>query len=84
MILRNLGVIGSVITAGGGNYNVYKTGFGSSLALVHIVVQDSLNLNKQGTDEKPKKISIYPKIVVDMIHRLTDSFRVERISVIEN
>ena len=80
-----------VTSACGGNINIYPTGIGSSVALVHLAMVDDSkyekhlnttnnNENEQDTPESKPKL----KIVLDIVHRLTDSFRVERVASIDN
>ena len=87
MILRNLTIIGSVRTAGKGCMQIYPTGISNSIALVHTAfVDDSkiLKVGQTGLKEVRDSLGVNSskKIVLDFIHRLSETFRIERIASI--
>ena len=70
--------------------NVYPTGLGSSVALVHLAMVDDSKIEaKQKKPSKKRKekentSKARLKIVIDIVHRLKDSVRVERVVSIDN
>ena len=87
MILRNLTIIGSVKSSGKGQVQIYPTSIANSIALVHVAMIDDSKFTQDPRIQKKETADrgdTFPqrKIVLDLVHRLSDSYRIERIASI--